>query len=43
LIGDLALAGARPRFGVIALRSGHELHARVTRDLRSLRRSGLAS
>jgi UDP-3-O-[3-hydroxymyristoyl] N-acetylglucosamine deacetylase len=33
LIGDFALLGARPGFTVVALRSGHALHARVTRDL----------
>lgn len=36
LIGDLALLGARPRCEVIAIKSGHRLHARATRDLRAL-------
>jgi UDP-3-O-[3-hydroxymyristoyl] N-acetylglucosamine deacetylase len=34
LIGDLALLGAYPRCEVIAIKSGHELHARATRALR---------
>jgi UDP-3-O-[3-hydroxymyristoyl] N-acetylglucosamine deacetylase len=34
LIGDLALLGARPQFEVLAIKSGHELHASVTRMLR---------
>jgi UDP-3-O-[3-hydroxymyristoyl] N-acetylglucosamine deacetylase len=36
LIGDLALLGARPRCEVVAIKSGHRLHARATRDLRAL-------
>jgi UDP-3-O-[3-hydroxymyristoyl] N-acetylglucosamine deacetylase len=35
LIGDLSLVGGRPRFEVIAVKSGHRLHARVTKDLRA--------
>ena len=35
LIGDFALLGAWPQCEVIAIKSGHELHATVTRDLRS--------
>jgi UDP-3-O-acyl N-acetylglucosamine deacetylase len=34
LIGDFSLLGAWPLFEVIAIKSGHELHATVTRDLR---------
>lgn len=34
LIGDFALLGAWPRCDVIAVKSGHELHARVTQALR---------
>lgn len=43
LIGDFALLGGRPRFDVIALKSGHRLHAQATRDLRASARPGLAS
>lgn len=35
LIGDLALLGMWPRFEVIAIKSGHELHASLVRALRS--------
>jgi UDP-3-O-[3-hydroxymyristoyl] N-acetylglucosamine deacetylase len=35
LIGDLALLGARPRCEFVAVKSGHKLHARATRDLRA--------
>jgi UDP-3-O-[3-hydroxymyristoyl] N-acetylglucosamine deacetylase len=35
LIGDLALLGAWPRCEVIAIKSGHELHASITGALRS--------
>jgi UDP-3-O-[3-hydroxymyristoyl] N-acetylglucosamine deacetylase len=34
LVGDLALLGARPQCEVVAIKSGHRLHARATRDLR---------
>jgi UDP-3-O-[3-hydroxymyristoyl] N-acetylglucosamine deacetylase len=34
LIGDLALLGAWPRCEVVAMKSGHAMHARVTRALR---------
>ena len=34
LIGDFALLGAWPRCEVIAIKSGHAMHARVTRALR---------
>lgn len=34
LIGDFALLGAWPRCDVIAVKSGHAMHARVTRALR---------
>jgi UDP-3-O-acyl N-acetylglucosamine deacetylase len=34
LIGDLALVGARPRIEVIAFKSGHTTHARLTAALR---------
>jgi UDP-3-O-[3-hydroxymyristoyl] N-acetylglucosamine deacetylase len=34
LIGDLALLGAWPQCEVIAIKSGHAMHARVTRELR---------
>jgi UDP-3-O-[3-hydroxymyristoyl] N-acetylglucosamine deacetylase len=34
LIGDLALLGAWPQCEVVAIKSGHELHALVTRALR---------
>ncbi len=34
LIGDLALLGAYPRCEVIAIKSGHALHTRLTRELR---------
>jgi UDP-3-O-acyl N-acetylglucosamine deacetylase len=36
LIGDLALLGARPCCEIVAIKSGHRLHARATRDLRAL-------
>lgn len=35
LIGDFALLGAWPMCEVVAIKSGHELHARATRALRS--------
>ncbi|MBV8118258.1 MAG: UDP-3-O-acyl-N-acetylglucosamine deacetylase, partial [Candidatus Eremiobacteraeota bacterium] len=35
LIGDFALLGAWPQFEVVAFKSGHELHAAVTRALRA--------
>jgi UDP-3-O-[3-hydroxymyristoyl] N-acetylglucosamine deacetylase len=35
LVGDFALLGARPRFEVIAHKSGHRLHARAAREMRS--------
>jgi UDP-3-O-[3-hydroxymyristoyl] N-acetylglucosamine deacetylase len=35
LLGDFALLGAWPRFDVLAVKSGHELHAVATRALRS--------
>lgn len=35
LIGDFALLGAWPQCEVVAIKSGHELHASVTRALRS--------
>lgn len=41
LIGDFALLGSRPRCDVIAIKSGHAMHARVTRELRA--RLGVAS
>jgi UDP-3-O-[3-hydroxymyristoyl] N-acetylglucosamine deacetylase len=41
LIGDFALLGARPRCEIIAIKSGHAMHARVTRELRA--RVGAAS
>jgi UDP-3-O-acyl N-acetylglucosamine deacetylase len=34
LIGDLALLGARPRIEVVAFKSGHATHARLTAALR---------
>lgn len=34
LIGDFALLGAWPQFEVVAVKSGHEMHARATRALR---------
>jgi UDP-3-O-[3-hydroxymyristoyl] N-acetylglucosamine deacetylase len=34
LIGDFALLGAWPQCEVIAIKSGHAMHARVTRELR---------
>jgi len=34
LIGDFALLGAWPQFEVVAVKSGHEMHALVTRALR---------
>ena len=34
LIGDLALLGAWPRCEIVAFKSGHELHASLTRALR---------
>lgn len=43
LIGDLSLLGARPRFEVLAIKSGHRLHAQATRDLRAAAASGIAS
>jgi UDP-3-O-[3-hydroxymyristoyl] N-acetylglucosamine deacetylase len=33
LIGDLSLLGAWPQFEVVAIKSGHELHASITRAL----------
>jgi UDP-3-O-[3-hydroxymyristoyl] N-acetylglucosamine deacetylase len=35
LIGDLALLGAWPQCEIVAIKSGHELHASLTRALRS--------
>jgi UDP-3-O-[3-hydroxymyristoyl] N-acetylglucosamine deacetylase len=35
LLGDLALLGAWPQCDVVAIKSGHELHARATRELRA--------
>jgi len=35
LIGDLALLGAWPQFEVVAIKSGHELHAALARALRA--------
>jgi UDP-3-O-[3-hydroxymyristoyl] N-acetylglucosamine deacetylase len=35
LIGDLALLGAWPQCEIVAFKSGHELHARLTRELRA--------
>ncbi|HET9029498.1 MAG TPA: UDP-3-O-acyl-N-acetylglucosamine deacetylase [Candidatus Aquilonibacter sp.] len=35
LIGDLALLGAYPQCEVIAIKSGHALHTRLTRELRN--------
>ncbi|MBV8196561.1 MAG: UDP-3-O-[3-hydroxymyristoyl] N-acetylglucosamine deacetylase [Candidatus Eremiobacteraeota bacterium] len=35
LIGDFALLGAWPQFEVVAIKSGHRLHAQVTRALRA--------
>ena len=35
LIGDLALLGAWPRCEIVAIKSGHELHASLTRALRT--------
>jgi UDP-3-O-[3-hydroxymyristoyl] N-acetylglucosamine deacetylase len=34
LIGDFALLGAWPQCEVIAIKSGHAMHARITRELR---------
>lgn len=36
LIGDFALLGARPACEVVAIKSGHRLHAQATRALRAL-------
>lgn len=36
LIGDFALLGAWPRCEIIAIKSGHAMHARVTRELRKV-------
>ncbi len=35
LIGDLALLGAWPQCEIVAIKSGHELHASLTRTLRT--------
>ncbi len=35
LIGDFALLGARPACEILAIKSGHRLHAQATRDLRA--------
>jgi UDP-3-O-[3-hydroxymyristoyl] N-acetylglucosamine deacetylase len=35
LIGDFALLGAWPQFEIVAVKSGHELHAAMARALRS--------
>jgi UDP-3-O-[3-hydroxymyristoyl] N-acetylglucosamine deacetylase len=35
LIGDFALLGAWPQCEIVAIKSGHELHAMVARELRS--------
>lgn len=34
LVGDFALLGAWPQIEIVAIKSGHALHARVTRELR---------
>lgn len=34
LLGDLALLGAWPQFDIVAIKSGHAMHAAVTRALR---------
>ena len=36
LIGDLALLGSWPQCEIVAIKSGHELHASMTRALRAL-------
>jgi UDP-3-O-[3-hydroxymyristoyl] N-acetylglucosamine deacetylase len=36
LIGDLALLGAWPQCEIVAIKSGHELHAALARELRAL-------
>jgi len=36
LIGDLALLGAWPKCEIVAIKSGHELHAALARELRAL-------
>ncbi len=38
LIGDFSLLGAWPRFEIVAIKSGHELHAQVTQALRERHR-----
>jgi UDP-3-O-[3-hydroxymyristoyl] N-acetylglucosamine deacetylase len=35
LVGDLALLGAWPHCEIVAIKSGHELHASLTRELRA--------
>src|SRR5581483_3707078 len=35
LIGDLALLGAWPQCEIVAIKSGHELHAALARELRA--------
>jgi UDP-3-O-acyl-N-acetylglucosamine deacetylase len=35
LIGDFALLGAWPQFEIVAIKSGHELHASMLRALQS--------
>jgi UDP-3-O-[3-hydroxymyristoyl] N-acetylglucosamine deacetylase len=42
LIGDLALLGAWPQCEILAVKSGHELHASMTRALRDRSRALLA-
>ena len=37
LIGDFALLGAWPACEIVAIKSGHELHALATRALRARR------
>ena len=39
LIGDFALLGAWPQCEVVAIKSGHALHTRITRELRNRVRS----
>ena len=40
LIGDFALLGAWPQCEIVAIKSGHELHARATRALRAASSQG---
>ena len=39
LIGDIALVGAWPQCEILAVKSGHELHASMTRALRDRSRA----